>query len=105
MDNRLGQISQGAKDATAYGFFEKIKESIRILIKGKVDYEFRTTCVPGIINADAIHKIGQAIKGARVWVLQTFVPDNAFRAEYRKKLSPDYIAQFEKFRDIARLVK
>ena len=81
---------------------EKIKESIRILIKGQVDYEFRTTCVPGIINEDAIHKIGQTINGARVWVLQTFVPDNAFRVEYRKKLSPDYITQFEKFRDTAK---
>lgn len=81
---------------------EKIKQSIRILISGQIDYEFRTTCVPDIIDEDAIIQIGEALHGARLWVLQTYVPENAYRKEYRKKLSQNYTKQLRKFHNIAK---
>ncbi|PLX87226.1 MAG: anaerobic ribonucleoside-triphosphate reductase activating protein [Desulfuromonas sp.] len=39
--------------------------------------EFRTTCVPGLVEVDDIHAMGTAIKGADLWVLQQFVPDHS----------------------------
>ncbi|UCF70461.1 MAG: anaerobic ribonucleoside-triphosphate reductase activating protein [candidate division WOR-3 bacterium] len=62
---------------------ERIKRSIDILIEGNIDYEFRTTCVPGIIKENTIADMGVAIKNAKRWVLQQYVPENAYLEEYR----------------------
>ncbi|OPX18085.1 anaerobic ribonucleoside-triphosphate reductase activating protein [candidate division WOR-3 bacterium 4484_100] len=62
----------------------KLKSSIEILMQGSVEYEFRTTCVPGLINKEIIKKMGESIRGAKRWVLQQYVPDNAYKEEYRK---------------------
>ncbi len=53
-------------------FFVPFKESIDILLKGKVDYEFRTTVVSELHTLDDIKKAGEAIKGADKWFLQCF---------------------------------
>lgn len=53
-------------------FFVPFKESIDILLKGKVDYEFRTTVVNELHTLDDIKKAGEAIKGADKWFLQCF---------------------------------
>jgi len=73
-----------------------IKESINILMNNKIDYEFRTTCVPGIIDEPTIREIGKTINGARKWALQAFVPDNAYKKEYRKELDTDYTLTLQK---------
>lgn len=51
-----------------------IIESISILMKSGLDYEFRTTVVPQIVSTDDIFKISTLIKGARSYVLQQFNP-------------------------------
>ena len=81
---------------------ERIKESIHLLMSGLVDYEFRTTCVPGIIDEPAIEEIGKVIKGAKKWALQTFVPENAHQEEYRNGLGPDYVSHMKKLAEIAK---
>jgi pyruvate formate lyase activating enzyme len=75
----------------------KIKESIHLLMSDVIDYELRTTCVPGIIDELAIDDIGSIIKGAKKWVLQAYVPDNAYKEEYRKKLDVNYTTLMQKF--------
>jgi pyruvate formate lyase activating enzyme len=68
---------------------KKVKESISIIVNSGVGYEFRTTCVPGIIDADAIRMIGAQIRGAKRWFLQGFIPDHAYKQEYRNsRFSP-----------------
>lgn len=80
---------------------EKIEQSIHMLMNGSTDYEFRTTCVPGIIDVNAIHQIGKAIKGAEKWALQAHVPDNAYKSLYRQKLDPKYHKQLREYSRIA----
>ncbi len=53
---------------------ENIKQSIDILLNGKVDYEFRTTVVKEQLSFDDFEKIGQLIKGAKRYFLQKFEP-------------------------------
>jgi len=69
---------------------DRIVRSIELLKEGKVDYEFRTTVVPGFVDEAAIDAIGQLIRGARLWALQQFqnrnVLDDSFRD--RKPLPP-----------------
>ena len=81
---------------------DNIKRSIEKLMSNQVEYEFRTTCVPGIIDENTVHAIGKVLKGAKKWALQVFVPDNAYKEEYRKKLGKDYIPSLEKFQTIAK---
>jgi pyruvate formate lyase activating enzyme len=50
---------------------EYISESIDLLIKGKVEYEFRTTYTPELCDEDLID-ITHTIKGAKRFVLQQY---------------------------------
>lgn len=81
---------------------EKVRRTIRILMNSNFDYEFRTTCVPGLIDGEAIRKIGKEINGAKKWVLQRFIPFNAYKKEYRKKNFDDRILC--EFLEIARSI-
>jgi len=81
---------------------ENIKKTIKILMSGDIDYEFRTTCVPGIIDENAIHQIGKTIRGARKWALQEHIPDNAYKSLYQQKLSPEYHQQLRRYFEISK---
>jgi len=61
-------MSLGAKDTT------ELARTIEILKMGKIDYEFRTTVVPGLVDTQDIHAISELVKGAGTWALQQFVP-------------------------------
>lgn len=54
---------------------EKIKESVKIISKSGLPYEFRTTIAPGVLNKDDIAPIGEIIRGAAHWYLQKFKSD------------------------------
>ncbi|MGM0568396.1 MAG: anaerobic ribonucleoside-triphosphate reductase activating protein [Elusimicrobiota bacterium] len=51
---------------------EVIKESIKIISGSGLDYEFRTTVVPGIINRKSVASIARSLRGADKFVLQNF---------------------------------
>jgi pyruvate formate lyase activating enzyme len=55
--------------------FEKIRQSVKIIMSSGLPYEFRTTCVPGFIDEKAMNKMGEIIKGADKWYLQNFKSD------------------------------
>ncbi|MCX7995730.1 MAG: anaerobic ribonucleoside-triphosphate reductase activating protein [candidate division WOR-3 bacterium] len=75
----------GKKSESFPDLLDRIRESIKFLMASNIDYEFRTTCVPGLIDEKSIEKIGMAIKGARLWALQRFISINAYKKEYRNK--------------------
>ena len=52
----------------------RIRESIDFLLSGTVDYEFRTTVVNELHHRENFEKIGEIIKGAKRYFLQSFVP-------------------------------
>lgn len=49
-----------------------VKESVSFLLSGAVDYEFRTTLVAELHTAADMEAIGEWIKGAKRYFLQTF---------------------------------
>lgn len=51
---------------------EPIKKSIKILLEGKVDYEFRTTVCKELFDKDCFYKIAEEIKGAKKYFLQAY---------------------------------
>jgi len=56
------------------GIHTQLEASIRIIMQGAPDYEFRTTCVSPFVNADAVQAIARSIAGATRYVLQPFNP-------------------------------
>jgi len=63
-----------------------LERSIQLLMSGTTPYELRTTCVPGYVAEQDIHRLGQRAAGAEHWVLQQFVAGHALREECRNLL-------------------
>jgi pyruvate formate lyase activating enzyme len=51
-------------------------ESIEILKRGKVEYEFRMTVVPGIHKEEDIKSLGGQLRAGQRLILQNFNPEN-----------------------------
>jgi pyruvate formate lyase activating enzyme len=52
---------------------DKVKESISIIMKSGIDYEVRTTLVPGLHDEKSIEDIAEYIKGAKKYAIQKFI--------------------------------
>ena len=61
-----------ATGVNAESLLENVKESIRLLLKSSIDYEFRTTVVPTIHDLDDIKQVCRSLKGCKKYVLQKF---------------------------------
>lgn len=57
-----------------YRHLDRIRESIRIIMNGARDYEFRTTVLEGFHTPAEIVSAAQDVRGARRWIFQPFVP-------------------------------
>jgi len=77
---------------------DNLLRSIRMIKEGKVDYEFRNTVVPRIVNEEDIPKIGRIVEGAKRFAFQQFRPgetlDEAFN--YVKPYPESLIVKFSK---------
>jgi len=83
-------------------FIGKIKETIQFLLEDDVDYEFRTTLVPTLHQAESVERICQAIKGCKKYVLQSFKSDVETVDPKFKAVQPFSVAQMEAFLKVAR---
>ncbi len=66
---------------------ESIKESIQLILKAKIPYEFRTTVVESQLEEDDILKIADMISGASKYVLQKFMPTKTLESRFLKEKS------------------
>jgi pyruvate formate lyase activating enzyme len=66
---------------------DSIKESIRLILKAKIPYEFRTTVVESQLEEKDILQIGNMIAGAKHYVLQKFVPQKTLDKSFLKEKS------------------
>ncbi|PIR73099.1 MAG: anaerobic ribonucleoside-triphosphate reductase activating protein [Candidatus Nealsonbacteria bacterium CG10_big_fil_rev_8_21_14_0_10_36_23] len=75
--------SQSYEKATGVKInLEKIKKSVEIIKNSGIDYEFRTTVVPGIHIKEDILQIAREISPAKRYYLQNFRPE--------KTIDPDF---------------
>lgn len=51
---------------------EKIKKSVKMIMESGIDYEFRTTVVPGMHTGGEFLEIAKWIKGAKAYYLQEY---------------------------------
>jgi pyruvate formate lyase activating enzyme len=60
----------------------RIEQSIALLKKSKIDYEFRVTVVPTVITESVLFEIAEKVKDGRKLVLQQFRPKNTLDQSY-----------------------
>jgi len=77
---------------------DAVKQSIRLLRRGSVDHEFRTTVVPGLLDGDDLEEIARTLSGSKRYILQQFKPGRTLRPEYAD-VEPYTAAELEAFRD------
>jgi len=67
-----------------------IVETIRLLLKSKIPFEFRTTVVPGIHNQKTLIEMAKQLKKiigrkGMPWLWQNFQPKNCLNPEFEKR--------------------
>jgi len=77
---------------------ENLLHSIRMLKDGKIDYEFRNTVVPGIVDENDIPKIGRIVEGAKRFIFQQFRPGETLDESFNnvKPYPENVIVKFSK---------
>ena len=63
-----------SKVTSARNIISKIKESIKLIIGSKIDYEFRTTAYPGLDFND-FKEMFSYVKGCKRYIIQKYAPD------------------------------
>jgi pyruvate formate lyase activating enzyme len=79
-ENLLDYIAMDVKTSFEKYYLFKVPEniekvlaqSIQKIISSKIPYEFRTTCVPGVVTEEDICSIARVITGAKKYYLQQF---------------------------------
>jgi len=66
----------------------KIKRSIHLIMNAGIDYEFRTTIVPGFHDDEMIKEIAEVIKGAQRYILQKFIQSEKMLDPCLKDINP-----------------
>lgn len=78
---------------------KKVIESISLILFSTTPYEFRTTCVPGIVNAEDFMEIGEKVKNAKRYCLHQFQNQLTYNKDFQK-IKPYSKKEFKRFRDI-----
>lgn len=81
--------------------FNQIVTTLDVIRNSGIDYEIRTTCVPGFVTLEDIALIGEAVVHVNKWYLQQFVNTNTLIDPEAEKLSPYPVRYLELMRDEA----
>lgn len=69
---------------SAHDYSAEIMESIQILKKGQIPYEFRTTCAKPFISDEIAEAISEIVSGAPLYAIQKFSRKRGLDEEYMK---------------------
>ena len=107
MDIKSGPTGYGLACGLKDINIDKIKESIDFLMTSGIDYEFRTTLVKGIHTLEDMEEIGQLIKGAKAYFLQSYKESDKILGlidgcQEASNFTSFSTSELEKFLDIAK---
>ena len=77
LDERYDKLSGVKTD------LDKVKQSIAIIMESGLDYEFRTTVVPALLDTKEVEDIARFIAGARKFALQQFAAEHTWDESLR----------------------
>jgi len=96
--------SSPAKYSLATGVnadWKKVRESIEIIRSSGIDYEIRTTCVPGFVTLEDMAGIGEVSGHVKSYYLQQFVNHNPMIDPALNSVSPYPVEYLEKMQSAA----
>ena len=65
-------------------FSSSVKESIKLIIGSKINHEFRTTVVPGMLSKEDLVEIAKSLKGGKKLYLQQFRNDSCLNEDFER---------------------
>jgi pyruvate formate lyase activating enzyme len=77
---------------------DRVNDSIDLLMEDRVEYEFRMTVVPVLHKSSDLLRIGDRLRGATRFVLQTFVPRDTMIDPSFENEAPYDLERMEEFR-------
>ena len=80
---------------------ERLKESVELIKASGAQYEFRTTCVPGLVDESDIEEISRLTGEGGLFTLQQFQPKDTLDASYQQ-ITPYLPARLQYFLALAR---
>jgi pyruvate formate lyase activating enzyme len=83
------------------GVEKAVRESVMLTMLSCIPYEFRVTCVPGLVEEPDIREIAELVKGAKKICLQQFRPAVTYDREFQD-ISPHPPRRIEEFAAILR---
>jgi pyruvate formate lyase activating enzyme len=89
--NRYGEVTQNKVN------IDDVEESIKLLRRGNVDYEFVTTVVPGLVESRDLEELARTLVGSKRFVIRQFKPGGCLDPEY-DSIRPFSIEELEKMR-------
>ncbi len=78
---------------------EELLDSIQLIRRSGVDYEFRTTVVPGLLDEKDLLEIAETLRGSKKYVLQGFKPGSTLSKECGE-VTPYSLSEMQRFRDL-----
>ncbi|HSR10048.1 MAG TPA: anaerobic ribonucleoside-triphosphate reductase activating protein [Thermodesulfobacteriota bacterium] len=78
-----GSPGNGAGDDEAERRIDAVRKSVEILLAADIDFEFRTTVVPGFIEEEEIYDLARRLGGAPRYTIQGFKPADAMSENLR----------------------
>jgi pyruvate formate lyase activating enzyme len=78
---------------------ENLKRSVALVMASGAEYEFRTTCVPGMVEEKDVEEIASLVEGAAKYFLQQFRPAVTYDENFRN-LRPYPKETLEGFKNI-----
>jgi len=76
--------------------WQKVEKTLKLVMKSGIDYCFRTTAVPGLVDAADFREIAGIIRGAKLYVIQQFENDITLDKSM-KKTGPYTEREIEEF--------
>ena len=75
---------------------DALQSCVVLLKQAEIEVEFRTTCVPGLVEEADIHAMGELLRDEPLWVLQQFFPEPAMDEKMRQCLphTPQVVRKF-----------
>jgi len=93
LPHRYSEVTPSSPD------IKKIKQSIEIIKKSKLPYEFRTTVLPKLFNKKDFEDIGKMLKGVSAYYIQQFRPIKTLDQDFQQEKSFSQI-ELEAFQKI-----
>jgi pyruvate formate lyase activating enzyme len=61
---------------------DRLRESLNLIKHSNIEHEFRTTCVPSLVDDEDIKEISRLVDSSGLFTLQQYQPENTLNSDY-----------------------